>query len=201
MQAPSFVQVPSRHRLLGFLAQRLKQRDRELNGPSSSHSTWTALQAEEKEAAGPSWSVDSENSDLQLAGDGPKPEFIRGQQTETQPNPSEAIASTSVERRGGGALGGWLTRLTGAYSVAGARYIHCRRAMVSVEDSNTCKYDDAVGCALYSPCSCAIKHFSSGMADVAHSSILCSSQELHLCSDSAWHHGVVHEVSHAPRCH
>jgi len=131
MQAPSLVQVPSKHRLLGFLAQRLKQRDRELNGPSSSHSTWTALQAEEKEAAGPSWSVDSENSDLQLAGDGPKPEFIRGQQTETQPNPSEAIASTSVERRGGGALGGWLTRLTGAYSVAGARYIHCRRAMVS----------------------------------------------------------------------
>ena len=149
MQAPSFVQVPSRHRLLGFLAQRLKQRDRELNGPSSSHSTWTALQAEEKEAAAQSWSVDTENCDLQLAGEGPKPEMIRGQQTETHLSPSEAIASTSVEKRSGGALGGWLTRITGAYSVAGASCIHARRAMGSVDDSNDGKYDAAVGCALY----------------------------------------------------
>ena len=32
---------------------------------------------------------------------------------------SDATAAVSLEKKSAGALGGWLTRLTGAYSVAG----------------------------------------------------------------------------------
>ena len=117
MQAASLVQVPSRHRLLGFLAQRLKQRDRELNGPWASHINVEATQAEDKEAAAPSWSADSECSETDLATKEGESENTSVQQTE--PPLDLADASSNLEKRSGGALGGWLTRLTGAYSVAG----------------------------------------------------------------------------------
>ena len=117
MQAASLVQVPSRHRLLGFLAQRLKQRDRELNGSWATHLNLEVTQAEEKEAAAPSWSADSECSDTDLATKEGEAEDTVIQQTEAPINPSDA--SSTLEKRSGGALGGWLTRLTGAYSVAG----------------------------------------------------------------------------------
>ncbi len=117
VQAASLAQIPSRHRLLGFLAQRLKQRDRELNGPWATHPNMEATQAEDKEAAAPSWSADSECSDTDLATKEGEAEDTSVQPTETPLNPSDA--SSTLEKRSGGALGGWLTRLTGAYSVAG----------------------------------------------------------------------------------
>lgn len=120
VQAASVVQVPSRHRLLGFLAQRLKQRDRELNGSWATHHVVEATQAEEKEAAAPSWSAESECSDTDLATKEGEAEDTSMQQTETPINPSDA--SSTLEKRNGGALGGWLTRLTGAYSVAGKTF-------------------------------------------------------------------------------
>ncbi len=115
------MQIPSRHRLLGFLAQRLKQRDRDLNGPWATHPNMEATQAEEKETAAPSWSADSECSDTDLATKEAEAEDTCVQQTETPLNLSEA--SSTLEKRSGGALGGWLTRLTGAYSVAGKNFV------------------------------------------------------------------------------
>ena len=121
VQAASLVQVPSRHRLLGFLAQRLKQRDRELNGPYATHADMEATQSEDKEAAAPSWSADSECSGRDLATKEGESENSSVQQTEPSLDPADA--SSTLEKRSGGALGGWLTRLTGAYSVAGKDHI------------------------------------------------------------------------------
>ena len=124
VQAVGLVQVPSRHRLLGFLAQRLKQRDRELNGPCTSHLDVEATGMEGQEAAAPSWSADSECSDTDLAAKESESEDVSVQQSETPLNAASDVP-TLLEKRSGGALGGWLTRLTGAYSVAGGDLILC----------------------------------------------------------------------------
>ena len=133
MQAASLAQIPSRHRLLGFLAQRLKQRDRELNGPWATHPNMEATQAEYKEAAAPSWSADPECSDADLAAKEGEAEDTSVQQIETPLNTSDA--SSTLEKKSGGALGGWLTRLTGAYSVAGKDLVLLCGAVANKHDS------------------------------------------------------------------
>ena len=119
MQASSAPQVSSKQKILGFLAQRLKQREKDMieSAAELSHSLTADRAANDRELS--YCSEDSEGSDPDMTetetGDENLPECLPSAIS----GHSDAAAAVSLEKKSAGALGGWLTRLTGAYSVAG----------------------------------------------------------------------------------
>ena len=119
MQASGAPQVSSRQKILGFLAQRLKQREREMieSAAGSSPALTADRAADDRELS--QCSEESECSDPDMTetetGNENLPEHLPGAVS----GHSDATAAVSLEKKSAGALGGWLTRLTGAYSVAG----------------------------------------------------------------------------------
>ena len=118
-QVPS---VPSRHRLLGFLAQRLKASAVQ-DAPPDCPPVKDGGSAAPQKGSTPAWSVTSEASEADEV----------SEKDETPPVPDERGAAPEVVRGapaqvltvpplplGKSGLRDWLTRLTGAYSVAGA---------------------------------------------------------------------------------
>ncbi len=119
MQASSAPQVSSRQKILGFLAQRLKQREKEMieSAAGSSPALTSDRAADDRELS--PCSEESECSDPDMTetetGNENLPEHLPGALS----GHSDATLANSLEKKSAGALGGWLTRLTGAYSVAG----------------------------------------------------------------------------------
>ena len=121
MQASSAPQVSSRQKILGFLAQRLKQREKEMieSAAGSSSPLIADRAADDREL--PPCSEDSKCSDPDMTETEKGDEHLSGAMS----GHPDSTAAISLEKRSAGTLGGWLTRLTGAYSDAG-EVQHCR---------------------------------------------------------------------------
>ncbi len=118
--------MQSRNRLLGFLAQRLKSNAaQELPADAALLAKDAGGHASSNKLNTPSWSVASEASEGSDAPEkegslaaGPDQGGPHGVAEAPTTAPSQSVAATSLAGKSG--LRDWLTRLTGAYSTAGA---------------------------------------------------------------------------------
>ena len=115
--------MPSRNRLLGFLAQRLKSSAVQ-DAPPDCPQVKDGGNAATQKGSTPAWSVTSEASEgdevLEKA-ENPSPQDERGAAPEVvRGAPAQVMTMPPLGKSG---LRDWLTRLTGAYSVAGAQQV------------------------------------------------------------------------------